>query len=229
MRQPVAFFDIDGTVFRSSLLIEIVDELIVAGLFPADATDEFHPAFVAWQDRTGTYDTYITAVIETFMRHLAGVSYGAFASLGQRVVQEKGQHVYRFTRDYIKQLKNDGYTVIAISQSPKIILDDFCAEFGFDKVYGRRYEVDDQDCFTGAVLDEELIGDKAHIVSRVFARHPELTPEGSVAVGDTDGDVSLLSSVEKPLCFNPNRLLYEHAIEEGWPVVVERKDVVYRL
>jgi phosphoserine phosphatase len=50
-----------------------------------------------------------------------------------------------------------------------------------------------------------------------------------VGVGDTDGDIPLLRKVETPICFNPNQKLYEHAKKEGWPVVVERKDVVYTL
>ena len=36
MKQPVAFFDIDGTLFRSSLLIELVEEMVQEGVFPAD-------------------------------------------------------------------------------------------------------------------------------------------------------------------------------------------------
>jgi len=228
-QKPVAFFDIDGTLFRSSLLIELVDELSLVGLFPREAVLEYAGAHQAWLTRSGTYDEYIAAVIATFMTHIAGISYGEFATVGHRVVLEKGGRVYRFTRDYIKQLKKQGYTVIAISQSPKIILDDFCEEFGFDKVYGRMYEVDDTDCFTGRVIDEHLIQNKASIVDRVLQRHSELTIEHSVAVGDTDGDISLLESVAKPICFNPNQALLNHAQQQGWPVVVERKDVVYEL
>ena len=49
----VAFFDIDGTIFRSSLLIELVNELIVLGIFPAKATEEISPQKIAWRNRSG--------------------------------------------------------------------------------------------------------------------------------------------------------------------------------
>lgn len=39
--KKVAFFDIDGTVFRSSLLIEIVEKLISEGVFPVESADEY--------------------------------------------------------------------------------------------------------------------------------------------------------------------------------------------
>jgi phosphoserine phosphatase len=91
------------------------------------------------------------------------------------------------------------------------------------------YEIGPSDCFTGEVIDEHLISNKANIVKRVFDRHPELTHEGSIAIGDTDGDIPLLENVDLPICFNPNQALYDHAKRQGWQVVVERKDVIYKL
>ena len=229
MNQPVAFFDIDGTLFRSSLLIELVEELVREGVFPNDAAQGYVSAGAAWRAREGTYEAYISAVIDTFLKHIKGVHYGSLADIGRRLVALTSKRIYTFTRDYIKELKADGYMVIAISQSPKTVLDEFCRQYGFDKVYGRMYEIGPRDCFTGEVIDEHLISNKANIVKRVFERHPELTTVGSIAVGDTDGDISLLESVAVPICFNPNQALYNHAHKQGWKIVIERKDVVYHL
>ncbi len=227
--QPVAFFDIDGTVFRSSLLVELVETLVEEGIFPPEVASEYRAAQAAWERREGTYEAYIGAIITTFLTHLKGVHYGSLADVGRAMVRRRSKYVYQYTRDRIAELKTEGYFLVAISQSPKTILDEFCAEYGFDKVYGRMYEIGPSDCFTGVVTDEHLIENKATIVRRVFERHPELTRVGSVAVGDTDGDIPLLESVDLPTCFNPNQTLYAHAKRQGWPVVVERKDVIYRL
>ncbi|MFP4022372.1 MAG: hypothetical protein ACLFTS_00805, partial [Candidatus Paceibacterota bacterium] len=51
----------------------------------------------------------------------------------------------------------------------------------------------------------------------------------SVGVGDTEGDISFLEMVDHPLCFNPNKNLYRHALISDWNVVVERKDVIYHI
>ena len=99
----------------------------------------------------------------------------------------------------------------------------------FDKVYGRLYDIGPQDRFTGAVTDVHLIENKANIVKRVFEQNTALTRVGSIAVGDTDGDISLLEAVETAICFNPNQVLYTHAKRQGWKIVVERKDVIYHL
>lgn len=227
--KPVAFFDVDGTIFRSSLLVELTEQLIKEGVFPEEAREGYSEAFKSWTHREGKYETYVDAVVESFMTHIQGVHYGEFADIGRRVVAVQSKRVYRYTRDLLHELKNKDYVLVAISQSPKTILDEFCFQYGFDKVYGRIYEIGPQDRFTGEIADEHLIKNKSNIVKRVFDRNPEFTKTASIAVGDTDGDIPLLGSVERPICFNPNQGLYNHAKRVGWEVVVERKDVIYKL
>lgn len=226
--KKVAFFDIDGTVFRSSLLIELSEALIKAGIFPSTARDKYVKEYFSWRNREGTYEAYITSVVNSYMENVKGVFYGDLADVGREVVAMQSRRVYRYTRDLITQLKKDDYYIVAISQSPKTILDEFCKQYGFDKVYGRMYEIGPLDCFTGKMIDVHLIENKANIVTRVF-NQDGLTQKDSIGVGDTEGDVALLEAVEKPICFNPNRQLFNYAKRMDWPVVVERKDVIYEL
>ena len=227
-KQKIAFFDIDGTVFRSSLLVELVEGLIEADIFPQSVRSKYADAYTAWSDREGTYEDYISAVVGAYVEHIKGVHYGALADIGRIVVAKHGKRVYRYTRDLIGQLKSDNYFVVAISQSPKTILDEFCNAYGFDKVYGRMYELGPQDRFTGEMIDVHLIENKANIVRRVL-ENEEFIGDDSVGVGDTEGDISLLELVDTPICFNPNQQLFEHAKRMDWSVIVERKDVIYEL
>lgn len=227
--QKVAFFDIDGTVFRSSLLIELVNTLIAENIFPKEAEDNFREARENWRNRKGDYEDYINAVVETFVKYIRGVHYGELADIGRQVVAKKRSRVYRYTRDLITNLKTDGYYLVAISHSPKTVLDDFCYQYGFDKVYGRLYEIGPQDRFTGATTNEHLINNKANIVKRVFEHNSNLETKDSVAVGDTESDIPILETVTFPICFNPNEKLFNYARRMKWEVVVERKDVIYHM
>jgi HAD superfamily hydrolase (TIGR01490 family) len=228
MSKRVAFFDIDGTIFRSSLLIELVEALVERGIFSHEVHELYQKEKDAWQNRAGAYETYINAVIRAFLIHIKGVHYGAFADIGKEVVAKHERHVYRFTRDLLTTLARDGYYLVAISQSPKTILDSFCKQYGFHKVYGRMYETGPQDLFTGVVVDEHLIENKANIVRRV-ASQGNFSLEDAIGVGDTEGDIPLLELVGRPLCFNPNKSLYQEARRNGWRIVVERKDVIYEV
>lgn len=226
--RKVAIFDVDGTVFRSSLLIEIVETLIDKGVFPQSARTRYQKQSAAWLNRTGTYEEYIAAVVESFMEHIKGVHYGELQDATEAMLSEHQQRVYRYTRDLILELKKKKYFLLAVSQSPKAILDKFCEVLGFDKVYGRFYEIGPQDRFTGVITDLHLIANKANVVKRAVEKEG-LSLTDSVGVGDTEGDIAFLELVEQPICFNPNAKLYQHAKRMGWPIVVERKDVIYEL
>lgn len=228
MARKVAIFDVDGTIFRSSMVIELVEALIEEGVFPRHVAGEYEKEYRMWFEREGGYEEYIHAVVETFMKHIKGVHFGTFCDVSKRVVEHQRKRVYRYTRNIIKELKKDGYYMLAISQSPKTTLDEFCKSLGFDKVYGRIYEIGPQDLFTGVVVDEHLIMNKANIVRRAVEKE-HLTLKGAVGIGDTEGDIPFLELVERPICFNPNKSLYQHAKRMGWSIVVERKDVIYHL
>ncbi len=227
-KQKVAVFDVDGTIFRSSLLIQLVEAMIENGAFPAEAKEEFEDERQKWMDREGDYQTYIDAVVAAFRKHLKGVPYKSLEDASYKVVDVQWKRTYRYTRDLLKDLKEQGYFLLAVSHSPKTVLDKFCPRLGFDKTYGIFYEIGPTEAFTGAVGEEHLIYNKANILKRAVEKE-NLTLNDSVGVGDTESDIPFLELVAKPICFNPNQKLYRYAKLHDWDVVVERKDVIYEL
>jgi len=226
--KKVAIFDVDGTIFRSSLIIELVETLIEEGIFLESARKGYDREHKRWLDRKGSYQDYIDGIIRVFMKNIKGVYYGDLVNASRLVIEWHQDRVYRYTRDLIKDLIRKKYFLLAVSQSPWVILDDFCKNLGFHKVYGRIYEIGPEDRLTGNVVDEHLILNKANIVYRAIEKE-KLTLKGSIGVGDTENDLPFLELVEYPICFNPNKKLYKHAKRMKWDVVVERKDVVYEL
>ena len=225
-KRRVAIFDVDGTIFRSSLLIQLVEQLILDGSFPKDAERVYERERQKWLDREGDYGAYVEALVTAFRKHIKGVHYGALADAADRMVAARWKQTYRYTRDLLPELKSKGYYLLAVSHSPKTVLDKFCPRLGFDKSYGMVYELGPQEKFTGNVVDEHLIYNKANIVRRAVEKQ-NLTLSHSVGVGDTESDISFLEMVAKPVCFNPNMKLFKYAKRMKWKVVVERKDVVY--
>jgi len=226
--KKVAIFDIDGTIFRSSLLIELIEALIDEGLMPKKTVNAYAPARSRWLNREGSYDDYIEAVVKAFMANIKGMSSIELKRVSKRVVVASGKHVYRYTRELVRNLRTKGYYLLAISNSPKMVLDSFCKQWGFDMVYGRLYGIDKNGRMTNKILHLDLITDKAKMVKRAVEKN-DLTLKGSVGVGDSEADIAFLKLVENPICFNPNSLLFKVAKKRGWQVVVERKDVIYTI
>ncbi|MEK7608261.1 MAG: HAD-IB family hydrolase [Patescibacteria group bacterium] len=227
-KRKVAIFDIDGTIFRSSLLIEVTEALIDQGIFPDVVRMVYARSHRRWLDRKGSYDDYLREVIRAFEGHIAGIRYQDFLRVARSVIKFHRSRVYRYTRSLVRDLKKRGYFLLAISKSPKGIVDLFARNLGFDKVYGLLYETDGRKRYTGNILSFDLMSDKAKILARAIEKE-NLTLRDSYGVGDSESDIAFLRLVQNPICFNPNSVLYRHAKRAKWKVVVERKDVVYEL
>jgi HAD superfamily phosphoserine phosphatase-like hydrolase len=227
-KRPVAVFDIDGTLFRSSLLIELIDELVARDMLPQSVKDSYRALEIEWK-RSGTgYETYIKKAIASFGKHAKGLPYGEVADIAGEIIESKKDNVYRYTRDLLEELRGKNYFLLAVSRSPKFIVDGFAYEHGFHKSYGTFYATGASNRFTGEIEDEHLIMNKSAILMRAVEREV-LTLSGSIGIGDTEADTSMLDLVETPIAFNPSRALYRHAKGKGWKVIVEQKDVIYEL
>ncbi len=224
-KKKLAIFDIDGTIFRSSLLVELINALVRRKIFPPRAKKEMESEYLAWMNRQGTYENYIQKVNEVHRQYLNGCKKSAVDKVIKEVIKWQRDRVYVFTRDLIKALKPDFY-LLAISGSPQDIVQKFAQNFGFNRVYGRICELRDGRTYTGRILNEDFISDKKEVVG-AFLRETGFSLKGSIGVGDTRSDASFLRMVDWPVAFNPNRELAEIAKKKKWQIVVERKDVIY--
>ena len=159
-KRPVAVFDVDGTIFRSSLFIELVEELIRQKHLPSSMKKAYADEKEEWMNREGTYDAYVKAMVRASYEYFRGIDMNDFKRSSRAVVETQSKHVYRFTRDLLKTLKKRDYFLLAVSHSPKVILDYFCPSLGFDKWYGLMFECGDYEAlvdFIKSLLAKELI------------------------------------------------------------------------
>ncbi len=227
MGRPYAVFDIDGTIIRWQLYHAINDQLVKDGLIDPGAFAKVRDTRMNWKRRTGTdsFNEYEHELIKVFDKALAGMSVNGFSKAVDAVFAEYRDQVYTYTRDMIRDLQQEGYLLFAISGSPGLIVKKLADHYGFDDFAATTYEQKDSR-FTGKKYLS--IGRKPELLRELVTRN-EAVAKGSIAVGDSEGDIDMLASVERPVAFNPNRPLFEHAKAHGWEIVVERKNVIYRL
>lgn len=227
--KKLAIFDIDGTIFRSSLLIELIKELVNVGLFPLVALKELEDDFDAWVQRKGPYGKYVEQVVRVYLKYIAGLKFTEVEEAARRVVNKEKNRVYRFTRNLIEELKTKDYYLVVISGSPEYIVDIFAQTLGFDASFGQRHEVI-EGVLTGQTLERDTVERKEKVVERLIeSTGLRFDLAQSIAVGDSMGDLTLLETVGYPIAFNPEFKLAEIAKGNGWRIVVERKNAIYDL
>ncbi|MCC6934256.1 MAG: HAD family phosphatase [Candidatus Yanofskybacteria bacterium] len=234
-RVRLAIFDIDGTIFRSSLLIELFNELVRRGVFPRQASLEVERNFVAWLNRKGHYNDYLMKLVKVHYRYQTGCTVRQVEPAIRAVIAWQKDRVYRYTRDLIKELRAKGFYLLAISNSQNSMVQRFAHVLGFDAAIGRALEVVDG-IYTGRVLYDgkrfpiEAHLDKVAILTSFLSTHGvNADLKHSIAVGDSEGDIPLLNAVGNPIAFNPSAELAAVAQDRGWQIVVERKDIVYKI
>lgn len=227
-KRPVAVFDIDGTLYRSSLLVTLMEELVRRELFPAKVLALTQGADGELQNKRGEYGPFMRKLIDAFAVHAKGIEYGVIADIAGELIEANRDRTFHYTRDLVKELKKKGHYLLAISYSPKFIVDGYAYELGFDKSYGVFYETGASNRFSGEISDEHLIMNKGAILMRAIKKN-NLTLNGSYGVGSTESDISMLDLTESSIAFNPNRVLYRHAKQKLWEMVVEHKDVIYEM
>lgn len=229
-----AFFDIDGTIYREGLITEVFKKMVKYDLIESSKWhSEVRPAFVNWDKREGDYDTYLLKMVDVYSEAVKGTNSFHMEYVAKRVIEQKGDRVYTFSRERIKWHKEQGHKVIAISGSPIELVREMCSKYEMDDYRGTIYELDKNGKFNGNILPMwDAKSKKQAILDMVNLYHIDL--EESYAYGDTAGDFTMLKMVGHPFAINPTkelitRIKNDDILKKKVKIIVERKDVTYQL
>lgn len=228
MSRPYAAFDIDGTLIRWQLYHALADNLAKHRLLDEVDYQAVKAARMTWKERAGenSFDDYEKTLVRVVNRAISNISVAQLKLACEEVMSEYRDQVYTFSRDLINELKAKKYLLFAISGSQQEVVEMLAQYYGFDDWAGTIYETRNGQ-YTGKSLPLRS-NRKQEVLEQLIKKHAAIQ-EGSLAVGDSESDIPMLSAVEKPIAFNPNKALFEHACKHNWSIVLERKNVVYKL
>ncbi len=222
----VALIDLDGTLYRWSLYVELVEQLmrfqqnLPAYFFESQAQRK------TWEERSLHDDAYLSQVIHDWeARSIMGLSENELVLAVREVLRKQKSRSYIFTREMVAVLKERGYHLIAIGGSPKPMIQALAKEWNIDEAYGAEYVVDTLRVYSRNQAQAKQMDQRKADVVRA-ALKDGLLDDGSIALGDAGGDWTILKQVTHPIAFNPDQALYLKARQAGIPVVWERKNVV---
>ncbi|WP_312644057.1 HAD-IB family hydrolase [Hydrogenoanaerobacterium sp.] len=234
MANCAAFFDIDGTISREGMISEMFKKMIKYELIDDSKWySEVEPAFTKWDKRVGDYDTYLQKMVDIYTDTVINTNSFHIAYIAQKVIEQKGERVYTYSRERIKWHKAQGHKVIAISGSPVELVCEMSQKYGMDDFRGTIYQVGDDGTYNGEIIPMWDSVSKRKAVLEMAQKH-DIDLSASYAYGDTTGDFSMLKLVGNPFAINPTkellaRILEDEQLKQRIHVIVERKDVTYRL
>lgn len=190
-KKTIILSDIDGTLLRSSLVLENASELHEAGVL--DLGDG--PA--QWRTDVKN-ETFITALADNYRTALAGktVAFVKAEKTLERLLASD-DNFYSTLKKLIAH-KAQGHEVVLISGSPDFLVKPFAEHFGF-KYHASNYLKDDMGNFTGEI--ELMAGAQAkQAVINDLMLHDY---DDIVGIGDTASDAPLLEVSGKTILVEP--------------------------
>ena len=232
-KKIAAFFDIDGTIFRDSLMVAHFMKLQD---FQIIDDSKWHTQVIlsreAYKKRRLDYDTYLESMSSAYEESLKGISYSDVMFAARHVIQNRADEVYKFTRSRIEQHRKKGHMVIFISGSPDFLVRQMAKVWKADVYRGSTY-VFSRGIFTGKIIPMWDSVSKQNAINELVNIY-DIDMKHSYAYGDTNGDISMMMSVGHPYAINPAKELIENIrndemLRKKVQIIVERKDVIYKV
>lgn len=226
--RPFAVFDIDGTLLRWQLYHAVAGQLVKNGAISEKEFAHVKQILLNWKRRESetSYADYELELIKTYELSLEKITFRDYILAAEQAFDEYKDQTYIYTRDLVKNLKDQGYLLFALSASQVEIVAMLANYYGFDDWGGTKYSFE-----YGQYSGKKHIlkgTEKAKLLQKLIKKY-DATTKGSIAVGDSEGDVAMLELAEKPIAFNPTKDLYQTAKQKGWKIVVESKSTAYEL
>ncbi len=234
MKTIAAFFDIDGTLYRDSLMVEHFKKLLKYEVIdPSLWHNHAKKTYQNWDKRQGNYDDYLLEIANIYIDVMKGLNYKQTEFIANQVVQLKGDRVYRYTRARINWHKNNHHKVIFISGSPSYLVSKMAKKYEVTDFKGTEYLIDNKGNFTGEIIQMWDSHNKKQAMLE-FEKKYNIDMHQSYSYGDTHGDFDMLQMVGHPIAINPTKELLQtiqcdEEIRKKILIIVERKDVIYQL
>lgn len=228
-----AFFDIDGTLFRNSLLIEHFKLLIKYGFINESIwVNNIKEKYDKWASRNGDFEEYLEELVELYVEGIKDIELESIDFVAKRVIDTRSDKMYSYTKNKLKEHLKQGHKVFVISGSPSFLVEKMAKKYNLTDYKGTIYVIENGK-FTGEKIPMWDSVSKSKAIEE-FSKKYDIDLDKSYAYGDTTGDISMFEKVGNPVAINPAARLIKYfkenkKLQNKMKIVIERKNVIYKL
>ena len=214
-KKTVAFFDVDGTLLKSTIahcyiwlrsakLPFLLKQLWLVG---------FLPRIVYYLVLDSISRSRFN---EVFYRNYRGKRAAEMKTLSTEMFERYLRpRIFSEAVSEIEEHKRQGTAVVLVTGSLDFIVQPIADYFAVDAVLAPKLR-EQNGRFTGELTTAPLIGAEKAEAMRSYADQHEISLEDSYAYGDSQSDLPMLECVGNPVVVNPGKVLREKARAAGW-------------
>ena len=216
-KKTVAFFDVDGTLLKSTIVHYYIYLRSARMPFPLK-----YLWLMAFLPKT-VYYLILDSISRTrfnrvFYRNYRGMAVAEVKALSAEMFETSLRpKIFAEAVSQIQEHKEQGTAVVLVTGSLDFIVQPIADYLGVDTVLAPQLR-EENGRFTGELTTVPLIGaEKAKAVQNYADQH-EISLEESYAYGDSGSDLPMLECVGNPVAVNSSKKFRQKALESGWEI-----------
>lgn len=215
--KKVAFFDVDGTLLKSTIVHCYVWMRSLQIPFFLK-----HLWLIGFLPKTVYYlildSISRTRFNEVFYRNYRGLEAAEMKALSAKMFEVYIRpKIFAEAVSQIQEHKEQGTAVVLVTGSLDFIIQPIADYLAVDAVLAPQLR-EQNGQFTGELTTAPLIGEEKAKAMRNYADQHEISLEESYAYSDSQSDLPMLECVGNPIVVNPSKALHQKALESGWEI-----------
>lgn len=215
MKKTVAFFDVDGTLLKSTIvhyyiwmrsakIPRLLRFIWLVGFLPKIA-------YYLILDKVSR-----TRFNQVFYRNYRGMDATEIKALSTEMFETYLRpKIFSEAVSQIQEHKEQGMAIVLVTGSLDFIVQPIADYLAVDTVLAPQLS-EQGGRFTGELTTEPLIGEQKAKAMQVFAEQHEISLKDSYAYGDSQSDLPMLECVGNPVVVNPGKALRQKTLDSGW-------------
>ena len=228
MKEKLAIFDVDGTLFDGNLGIEFVKTLVKKGIFEKEVGEGIFDWYGKYKNGEVEKSIAVDEIYQLFAKGMTGKTIEDMHSVALETWNEVVSKLHGFAESLTEKLREHGFKIILLSGSPIEMI----------SILGEKLKVNGNELIAGSLETSDglytgnTISYPGSSDAKITAINEYIGENGlevdwpnSFGMGDNERDLGILSLVGLSFAFEPNEALAEKAKELGYQVV-DRTDVI---
>jgi HAD superfamily hydrolase (TIGR01490 family) len=216
-----AFFDIDGTITKTTILLPLIWYQRAHLSWPRFALFALgllvRVPYYLWIDHQSRARFNLV-----FYRRYAGLNAEKVRAWHRRTFSENLQRrIFPTTLEFLRDHHRQGHRIVLITGGLDLVMQPLAEYLHADNLIATQ--ITERDGVLTGIVDGPAVADERKAVFvRDIARHHDIDLTQSFAYGNSMGDARMMESVGHAVAINPDRRLRRLAVEHQWRIVTTK-------
>lgn len=219
---PVAVFDVDGTIIPGFIIVSLPKFLVKRKLFNQEKCNDILLLFKKYLSNDVSTATVVRQVPRLFAQGISGKKVKSVENATKKFMKAELSNIQKHTMLVIDRMKKKKLQLIAISGSPSFAIQ-YLKIIGFHESVGTTFQ-ESNGRFTGKVKLNLVNSNNKYSEFRKKVGKENIDLARSYAFGDTKHDLPILEVIGTPVALNSDHELSKIAKNKGWLIVRNEND-----